>query len=930
MFSFLTSSIVRYFNSVVLFSIVVGLSIFSFLIGTYNYDMSMKDLVSKSAHTTDLASIGLSEPIWNFDTQSIDNIFTAIFLDNDVVAIRIMKSGESKSMSEKKRDEVSKVEFSKLLDDPLYINNKTSIKHSGKDIAEVQIVTTTQRVKNQIEITTLMIVGFALTFVIALSTFIWNLGVRIVQRPINALRASADSLAAGHLNQEINTSRRDELGSLAVSFDTMRNAIRKKLADLAILNETAEKLAGIHDQTTALETVIKVMNDQTHVERGSIYLLDKNQLLVPSAFYPHFSSDQTHSAKNFSLGEGIVGKVAKSGKIEFIKDVSQTDNYIDASPAEQPKALLCVPLMDDKDVFGVMNFVGKVGTVNFDEDDEGFTLTVARMVVTTIKNIQMMAVIEEQNRTLEERILERTAQLRQKTNDVNNMLQNMRQGIFTIIAGGLIHNEHSAFLCDIFERKDIADTHVYPFLFDNSDVGSDVLDQVSAALDSMIGEDAMMFEFNNHLLVREYTKKFDDGRSKMLELEWNPVLDANDQIDKLMVTVRDVTELKALQAETEKQKEELAIIGQILAVSGEKLQKFIATSNAFFEENKKLISQNTHTDLSVVATLFRNMHTIKGNARTYGLSYITDSVHNAESTYDKLRSNPDEKWDQQQLLSELELARACVARYETIYNEKLAGFGNKGASIDGSVLDDILQAVSGVDDMSSTVALQQSLLTVKSTIALAKSDSVEEVVKDIVSGLSSLATQLDKQTPVVNMNANNVRLRQNISPIIANVFMHLFRNSLDHGIESSELRLALAKSGAGTINLDVSLNQQSVVFEFSDDGRGLALEDIKTKAIELGKISADQPMTDEQIAHLIFLPGLSTAKSLTSVSGRGVGMDAIKQFLQKIDGDIDLAFTAEAAGSYRQFKLIITLPAKFALIDNKKMQQATLNAEYGG
>jgi two-component system chemotaxis sensor kinase CheA len=446
----------------------------------------------------------------------------------------------------------------------------------------------------------------------------------------------------------------------------------------------------------------------------------------------------------------------------------------------------------------------------------------------------------------------------------------------------------------------------------------------------MIGEDAMMFEFNNHLLVREYTKKFDDGRSKMLELEWNPVLDANDQIDKLMVTVRDVTELKALQAETEKQKEELAIIGQILAVSGEKLQKFIATSNAFFEENKKLISQNTHTDLSVVATLFRNMHTIKGNARTYGLSYITDSVHNAESTYDKLRSNPDEKWDQQQLLSELELARACVARYETIYNEKLAGFGNKGASIDGSVLDDILQAVSGVDDMSSTVALQQSLLTVKSTIALAKSDSVEEVVKDIVSGLSSLATQLDKQTPVVNMNANNVRLRQNISPIIANVFMHLFRNSLDHGIESSELRLALAKSGAGTINLDVSLNQQSVVFEFSDDGRGLALEDIKTKAIELGKISADQPMTDEQIAHLIFLPGLSTAKSLTSVSGRGVGMDAIKQFLQKIDGDIDLAFTAEAAGSYRQFKLIITLPAKFALIDNKKMQQATLNAEYGG
>lgn len=914
MFSYLTRSIVRYFNSVVLSSIVVGLGIFSVLIGFYNYDTSMRDLKSKTANTGDLASISLSEPIWNFDTAVIDNIFSAILLDSDVVGIRVLKAGEDKTMAELKRDEFAKVDFGDLLKNPAYISSLTKIKREDKDLAEVQIITSTERVRGVIRTTTLLIAGFALSFVILLSGFIWVLGVRILQRPINNLRASADSLADGHLDQEINTQRKDELGSLAVSFDKMRNAIRKKLSDLAILNQTGEKLAGIHDQAIALETAIKVMSEQARVERGSIYLLDDNKSLALSAFYPPIPEGMSQLPKSFSLGEGIVGKVATSGKIEFLPDVSRVAHYVSASPGETPKSLLCVPMMDDQQVFGVMNFVGDVGSVNFSPEDEGFALTIARMVVITIKNIQMLAVIEEQNRTLEERILERTAQLRQKTNDVNNMLQNMRQGIFTIVPGGVIHPEHSAYLSEIFETNTIANLSVFPFLFDHSDVGSDVLSQVSATLDSMIGEDSMMFEFNAHLLVREYTKFFDRGRSKILELDWNPVLDANDQIDKLMVTVRDVTELKALQRETEKQKEELDIIGQILAVSSAKLQEFVATSNAFFAENKALIAQNTDKDPQVVATLFRNMHTIKGNARTYGLTYVTDRVHETETTYDKLRSQADFPWDPEQLLAELEAARVCVARYETIFTEKLAGFaGDAGGGIDKRVLDDIARVVDDVDEMSQLAALQQSLLTIKGSISRARSESVEEVLKGIVDGLPSVAHQLDKETPNVAIADHGIRLTRSVAPMVRNVFMHVFRNSLDHGLETRPQRAAAGKPLQGRMTLDVALNDQNVEFTFADDGRGLALDLIYKKAVETGQVSADRKMADEEIANLIFLSGLSTAQSLTSVSGRGVGMDAVKQFLQQSGGDIQLVFTAAAEGGFRPFKQIISLPARYAV-----------------
>lgn len=902
MFAYLTSSIVRYFNAVVVSSIVVGLGIFSLLVGFYSYDTSMNDLRSKTANTGDLASISLSEPIWNFETAVIENIFSAILLDADVVAIRVLKAGEDKTMAERRREAVAKVEFEELLKDPRNISSLTKIKHDDKDLAEVQIVTSTQRVKNVIRTNSLLIAGFALSFVILISGFIWVLGMRIVQIPINKLRASADRLADGHLDQEINTERKDELGSLAMSFDTMRNSIRKKLADLALLNQTGEQLAGIHDQTIALETAIKVVSEQAKVGQGCIYLLDQNKSLTLSAVYPPMAEKVVHFPKSFALGEGVVGKAATSGKIEFVP------------PGEKSKALLSVPMMDDQKVFGIMNFVGDVSSVRLRHEDEGFALTVARMAVITVKNIQMLSVIEEQNRNLEERILERTAQLHQKTNDVNTILQNLRQGVFTIGSGGFIHSEYSAYLTEIFETTAIANLNVLHFLFDRSNIGSDVLSQISATLDSLIGEDSLVFDVNSHLLVREYTKFFEHGRSRILELDWNPVLDADDRIDKLMVTVRDITELKALQQDTERQKEELNIIGQILAISSSTLQEFISTSNSFFAENKTLIEQHRDKDSNVVATLFRNMHTVKGNARTHGLTYVTDCVHETEATYNRLRSEATFAWSQQQLLAELEAARVCVERYEVIFNEKLAGIaGGAGAGMERRLLDNIAQAVENVDEQSQLAALKKSLSAIKGMIASGLSHSIGEVLKSIVDGLPTVARQLNKETPEVDIRDYGVRLIQHAAPMVRNVFMHLFHNSLDHGLESTPQRLAVDKPSKGCIKLEVSLNDQSVVFEFEDDGPGLALDTIYKKAVTTGQVQADQKMTDEEIAGLIFLSGLSTAENLTQVSGRGVGMDAIKQFLQQSGGDIQLVFTAPAAAGYRRFKQVISLPSHYAV-----------------
>ncbi|MBV5337634.1 MAG: HAMP domain-containing protein, partial [Deltaproteobacteria bacterium] len=138
-----------------------------------------------------------------------------------------------------------------------------------------------------------------------------------------------------------------------------------------------------------------------------------------------------------------------------------------------------------------------------------------------------------------ESLAQRTTLLREKTNDIQNMLHHMPQGILTVVEGGLIHPEYSDYLETIFETKDVKGKSALDFIFANGNIGSDVLSQVEASTFACIGEDRMNFEFNSHLLVSEVSKTMPDGRIKYLELSWSPICSEHDTVEKIMVCVRD-------------------------------------------------------------------------------------------------------------------------------------------------------------------------------------------------------------------------------------------------------------------------------------------------------------------------------------------------------------------------------------------------------
>ena len=174
--------------------------------------------------------------------------------------------------------------------------------------------------------------------------------------------------------------------------------------------------------------------------------------------------------------------------------------------------------------------------------------------------------------------------------------------------------------------------------------------------------------------------------------------------------------------------------------------------------------------------------------------------------------------------------------------------------------------------------------------------------------LRDLANKLGKKVELVTLG-EATELDKGLVEKITDPLTHLVRNSLDHGIESPEGRIAAGKPEHGTITLSASHQGGSIVIEVRDDGKGLSREKILSKARERGLDVSDQ-MSDADVWQLIFAPGFSTADVVTDVSGRGVGMDVVKRNIAALNGSVEID-SAEGYG----MRVAVRLPLTLAIMD---------------
>ncbi|MEC8051715.1 MAG: ATP-binding protein [Myxococcota bacterium] len=517
--------------------------------------------------------------------------------------------------------------------------------------------------------------------------------------------------------------------------------------------------------------------------------------------------------------------------------------------------------------------------------------------------------LESLNRDLEHKVEERTLDLKQKTVDVENMLKNLQQGILTITSGQRIHHEYSAYLEKILETHEIAGNGLPDVLLNSTSLGVDAVDRIDVALSNMLGKPSINFILNSHLLPSEFEKRFGDDRVKILEVEWNAISDESGETEKMMLTLRDVTELRSLQKAMGEQQRQLEIVGQVLAVGGSDFEGFMKGSLAFVERNRVLLTSDELND-DGVGELFRNMHTIKGNARTYQFNFLNDILHESETSYKKFRDGDEDTPSQEQLLEELDGVAHALGEYQEVYEGKLKGAAAQSTGIPESLVDAferLSSALLSEDGLSDTA--KGALKDIQRTIA---GKSVDEVLKNPIQGAIELADELGKEPPIFDVSDPALRIPSKTSELLQNVLVHVFRNSVDHGLESGTERSKAGKDPTGRITVEAQSDDTTLTISVWDDGRGLDLQRLRNKYAELHGDEAAQNATSDAVAELIFDSGMSTAQELTDISGRGVGMDAVRSFVSAEGGSVSLALDAqEPSQDFCAFKLKLEIPISF-------------------
>lgn len=186
-------------------------------------------------------------------------------------------------------------------------------------------------------------------------------------------------------------------------------------------------------------------------------------------------------------------------------------------------------------------------------------------------------------------------------------------------------------------------------------------------------------------------------------------------------------------------------------------------------------------------------------------------------------------------------------------------------------------------------------------------------LKAVFSRFGSLVRDLEKTTGKrirLEIVGEQTEIDKTVVERLSEPLTHLIRNSIDHGIENAEGRTAAGKDPVGLLRLSAEQRGAQVVIELVDDGKGINRERVLAKAVERELVSPGAMLSDQEIDELIFLPGFSTADQVTSVSGRGVGMDAVRQVIEEMGGHVTLA---SRPGEGTTFSL--TLPLSLAILD---------------
>ncbi|WP_141732245.1 7TM diverse intracellular signaling domain-containing protein [Oligoflexus tunisiensis] len=507
------------------------------------------------------------------------------------------------------------------------------------------------------------------------------------------------------------------------------------------------------------------------------------------------------------------------------------------------------------------------------------------------------------NRNLEKLVSEKTAKVR-------TFLRNIKQGLLMINPDGSIDPEYSSHLSDLMGIDRVNHIDLVNVLLKNSNLSKDDRKIIESVLHASIGEEELCFELNAHALKKDFIYIKPNGEQLSLMADWNPVVNQDGIVEKILVALKDVTKENQLQRQSEARELLLSRIDALIDIPPHHLADFFNIFERFSAENKRLIQCNTIFDEDILKIVFINVHTLKGLARGFRFKELSELFHEEEHFYSKVRS--DRSWPKVEMLNNIDKIEKIVGEYQFVNAEKLGRKDNglEKTSISKDLFVDILHFFDELKKQPSSSQSQKLTILRRRCIGEIYYP-LTELFHEFKNIMLTLAKDLGKPVPTLEVQASNLYINDAGKLGLKNVFTHIFRNSMDHGIETPELRRQKGKDPAGKMRITITKETRDYKIIFDDDGQGLDLARLKQIGLQINKL--DKNHSDHEIAMLIFELGVSTSRRLSEVSGRGVGMLAIREYLENLGGKINIALDPEAAeGQDRvKFQLEMTLPEEY-------------------
>ena len=487
---------------------------------------------------------------------------------------------------------------------------------------------------------------------------------------------------------------------------------------------------------------------------------------------------------------------------------------------------------------------------------------------------ELMAKEESLQKALDETNAEK-AKVEYLNRQAETVFENVSQGIFLLDDRYTISELHSRALEEILMQKTIGGMNFVQILrprLVQRDL--DALEMFIKHLYNPDIEEDVLNQLNPVQQVEIFSDKNPGTNieSRFLKISFSRI-GTDDKIYSILVTIDDETESVRLQKQIkeseERNKRESEQLLSILRVDPLVLKDFLENAKGTLGGISKMYENNTDKNFRrLINYTFNTIHNLKGNASLIDLQLMSEKLHEIEDTITILRDKPE-----------------------------LVG-------------NDFLKILYEIDEVGKIVDnMQKMLLKIAAVNEKISSEGVkvsnnELFINSLEKGLRKLSDETGKEAKL-NFVENGISIPERYKVSIKDMVIQLLRNSMSHGIEDRDDRLFAGKSERATITIELNKTDKAVSVSYIDDGRGLDIDKVVDKALNIGAISADQVirLSDKDKFNLIFNDGLSTAEKVDQYAGRGQGLSFVKSVIEKYHGKYQVS-----SQKGQNFRIDLTLP----------------------